>query len=133
MKGLVFAAALMLAPLPLAAADLLPEPGKVAILAGLDKTTARVMQFNVPIGGTSHFGTLDITVRDCRRHPPEEPPESAAFLDIQETKPGAKEATALFNGWMFSSSPAVSALEHPIYDVWVIDCIIPSGSEGKQG
>jgi hypothetical protein len=68
-----------------------------------------------------HFGTLEIIVRTCHKLPPEETPETAAFLDIWEVKNG-EAAAPLFRGWMFASSPALSALEHPVYDVWVIDC-----------
>ncbi|HEX2117044.1 MAG TPA: DUF2155 domain-containing protein, partial [Alphaproteobacteria bacterium] len=52
---------------------------------------------------------------------PEETPESAAFVEVRDIKPGETPKT-LFVGWMFASSPAVSALEHPVYDVWVLDC-----------
>ncbi|MBF0307776.1 MAG: DUF2155 domain-containing protein, partial [Alphaproteobacteria bacterium] len=52
---------------------------------------------------------------------PEETPEAAAFLDVWEIRPG-QPATDLFRGWMFASSPALSAMEHPVYDIWVLDC-----------
>ena len=67
------------------------------------------------------FGSLSITARHCEKNPPEEAPEAAAFLEIVDAKPG-EAPVKLFSGWMFASSPAVSALEHPVYDVWVIDC-----------
>ena len=73
------------------------------------------------------FGTLSIRVRDCEKSPPEEPPESAAFVEIDETRPG-EVRTRVFSGWMFASSPALSALEHPVYDVTLLDCKAPSGS-----
>jgi|tagenome__1003787_1003787.scaffolds.fasta_scaffold20457261_2 hypothetical protein len=93
----------------------------MAVLQGLDKVTARVVTLDVPVGNTVAFGSLRITARTCRKASPVEPPESAAFLEVQEARPD--EATeALFSGWMFASSPALSALEHPVYDVWVIDC-----------
>ena len=98
------------------------EPGKVVILQGLDKITARVSSIEMAIGSSARFGTLDITVRTCRKRPPEESPETTAFLEIRESREG-QAAVLLFNGWMFASSPALSALEHPIYDVWVIDCL----------
>jgi hypothetical protein len=94
----------------------------VAILQGLDKTTARVRTFDAPVGKPIAFGTLSITVRDCRKRPPDEEPESAAYLDIDELLPGQAQPKHWFSGWMFASSPAVSALEHPVYDVWVVDC-----------
>ena len=92
-----------------------------AMLQGLDKTTARVSSFAAPIGIPARFGTLQITARTCRKKPPTEPPESAAFLEIVDVRPDSP-AIPVFSGWMFASSPAISALEHPVYDVWVVDC-----------
>jgi hypothetical protein len=100
----------------------------VAVLQGLDKVTARVSPVQAPLDQATRFGTLEITVRACRETPPTEPPESAAFLEIRELPPAADEGEPpkqLFSGWMFASSPAVSALEHPVYDVWVVDCEEP--------
>ena len=92
-----------------------------AILQGLDKITARVTAIEAPVGKPVTFGSLSITARHCEKNPPEEAPEAAAFLEIVDAKPG-EAPVKLFSGWMFASSPAVSALEHPVYDVWVIDC-----------
>jgi hypothetical protein len=72
-----------------------------------------------------------VVVRACRETPPTEPPESAAFLVIRELPPVSEVERApvdLFSGWMFASSPAVSALEHPVYDIWVVDCAEPMAS-----
>lgn len=100
----------------------IPTPSyNIAVLQTLDKVTGRVRTIDAPIDQTVRFGTLDIMARTCRKRPPEEPPESAAFLEVREIKPG-ETPRSLFVGWMFASSPAVSALEHPVYDVWVIDC-----------
>ncbi len=93
----------------------------VAVLQGLDKITARVSTFEVVVGETARFGTLLITPRACREAPPIEPPEATAFLEISEVKPDEKPMIR-FSGWMFASSPSLSALEHPIYDVWVTGC-----------
>lgn len=93
-----------------------------AVLRGLDKITARVSSFTAPIDQEIQFGTLRITARTCRKRPPEEQPEVAVFLEIAEERPGEDHRLSLFAGWMFASSPALSALEHPVYDVWVIDC-----------
>ena len=96
-------------------------PHRTAVLQGLDKVTARVSTLSVDIGDTVRFGTLDIVVRHCDKRPPEEAPESSAFLDIWQSRPG-ETSVSLFRGWMFASSPALSALEHSVYDVWVLDC-----------
>ena len=93
----------------------------IAALQGLDKITARVSTFEAPVGQPARFGTLSIVARTCQKKPPEEPPESAAFIEVTDMKPG-EAAVTLFRGWMFASSPAVSALEHPVYDVWIVDC-----------
>jgi hypothetical protein len=97
------------------------DPYDTAILQGLDKVTARVSTIEARLGDTAKFGALEIIVRACDKRPPEETPESAAFLDVWEVRPG-EPAGSIFRGWMFASSPALSALEHPVYDVWVLDC-----------
>lgn len=93
----------------------------VAVIQGLDKVTARVTTFDAPLDLPVGFGTLQIVARACHKAPPEEPPESAAFLEVDELRPG-ESPQRLFSGWMFASSPALSALEHPVYDLIVLDC-----------
>ena len=107
------------------AADMIPEP--LALIQGLDKINARVSQFEAPVGQSVRFGTLSVVVRDCERSPPEERPENAAFVEVYETRPG-EARQRLFSGWMFSSSPALSALEHAVYDVNLLACRPASGS-----
>jgi hypothetical protein len=91
------------------------------VLGGLDKIAARTAKFEVNLGKSISYNTLIITAHTCKTRPPEEPPESAAFLDIEERRPDGTQEK-LFSGWMFASSPALNALEHPIYDVWVVSC-----------
>ena len=98
------------------------ETGRLgAILQGLDKTTARVSTIEAPLDQPARFGTLQIIARACHKKPPTETPESTAFLEIVDIRPDSP-AIPVFTGWMFASSPSVSAMEHPVYDVWVIDC-----------
>jgi hypothetical protein len=111
------------------------EPYNTAILQGLDKVTARVVRIEAPVGKTIKFGTLEIIARSCDKRPPEDPPESAAFLDIWEVRRG-DPAASIYRGWMFASSPALTAMEHPVYDVWVLDCknsaIIDDSNSGSK-
>jgi hypothetical protein len=95
--------------------------GDGGVLQGLDKVTARITTLNAPLNTPVRFGTLEITALRCTKTPPEDPPESSAFLVIREIKAG-QSPVELFRGWMMASSPALSALEHPVYDVWVKDC-----------
>lgn len=106
-------------------------PPPSAVLQGLDKVTARISTFDAPLNEAVRFGTLEIVARTCQKRPPEETPESSVFLEIKDIKPG-EEPAPLFKGWMFASSPALSALEHPVYDVWVIDCKNSSSSESES-
>jgi hypothetical protein len=103
-------------------------PGKrVAELQGLDKVTARTQRFYAPVGESTRFGTLAITVSDCLVNVPEAPPESVAYLTIVDNKPG-QAAEKLFAGWMFASTPSLSALDHGVYDVRVLSCTMAQGS-----
>jgi hypothetical protein len=115
------AVALLAAWFPAAASadDMISEP--IAVLQGLDKITARVSDFDAPVGKPVRFGDLSILVRACDKNPPVDTPESAAFLEIDNLRPGTDGARE-FSGWMFAQSPALSALEDPIYDVIVLDC-----------
>lgn len=102
-----------------------------ALLQGLDKVTARVSELKAPLNKPVRFGTLIITARACHKTPPEEPPESAAFLEISERREG-EPPKPLFSGWMFASSPGLSALEHPVYDIWVLDCMTAADKPSKD-
>ncbi len=94
---------------------------RAAMMQGLDKVTARVSTFPLEVDKPARFGTLEITLKACHKRPPEEPPESAAFLEIRELRLG-EQPRPLFSGWMFASSPALNPLQHPVYDVWVLEC-----------
>jgi len=119
--------------LPLASAtaqqrtDLSSLPGNVLVMRGLDKVTARTVDFEIPIGEEYQFGSLTILPHYCRERPPEETPETFVFVEIYERRAddgGIIEdgGEQIFSGWMFASNPALNPLEHPVYDVWPIDC-----------
>lgn len=93
----------------------------MVILQGLNKITARTSLLEAEVGSNISFGTLQIIAKQCWRAPADEAPDNKSLLEIWEQQPG-EEKTRLFNGWMLSSSPAVSALEHPVYDITVIEC-----------
>ncbi len=92
-----------------------------AVFSGLDKITGRIITFDVAINETVQFGALRVMPRVCYTRPPTETPNTDAFLEIDEiTLQG--EVRRLFTGWMFASSPGLHAVEHPIYDIWLVDC-----------
>jgi len=96
----------------------------MVVLRWLDKSTARVAEVRVPVGEPVMLGGVQVIARACRRTAPDESPENAAFLDITEVvTAGTPSQAAVFRGWMFASSPSLSAMEHPVYDVWVVECV----------
>lgn len=89
-----------------------------ALLRGLDKVSGEVTDIDLAVGETVRLGRLAVTLGSCR-YPPEDPAGDAfAFLTIEVE--GLSEPA--FRGWMVASSPALSALDHPRYDVWVMRC-----------
>lgn len=95
----------------------------IVVLRTIDKLSARTHTFDLPVDKTVKFGnSLFIKARACRKSSPLSQPESAAFLQIWERRPKEDESHWIFSGWMFSSNPSLSAMDHPVYDVWVIEC-----------
>ena len=96
--------------------------GNNARLQALDKITARISTVEAPVGAARFYGTLEITINRCAFHPPEEPPENAAFITVRDRGYDGLAPKQVFSGWIFSSSPAISALEHPVYDLTLLAC-----------
>ncbi len=105
-------------------------PGSAIMLRALDKVTATTQDYTVKVGETLEYGSLSIDAVHCEKRPPEELPETFAFLKIRDARLDGKgqetqENETVFSGWMFASRPALSALDHGVYDVWVIGCKTP--------
>ena len=94
--------------------------GNRLVIQGLDKITARIQTFEVDVGKTYKFGVLDIYVERCVFSKPIFKPESLAFIKIKDNSDRLSEVK--FSGWMFASSPALNALENPVYDVSILAC-----------
>jgi hypothetical protein len=90
-------------------------------LQALDKVTARVTILKATVGRPLAFGTLRITVRACNARPPEEVPDAAAWLEVADTRNDAS-GRPVFQGWMFANAPGIAMLEHPVYDLRVLEC-----------
>ncbi|MEX0302643.1 MAG: DUF2155 domain-containing protein [Leisingera sp.] len=92
--------------------------GSAAVLRALDKVNGHTMDAEVAIGASAEMFGLLVTVTDCR-YPAENPTGDAfAFLSVRDSNDGATH----FQGWMIASSPALNALDHSRYDVWVMRC-----------
>ena len=93
----------------------------VAELQSLDKITARIDTHEIKIEEELIIGNLLIKIKSCQKKPPFLPPESASFIQIYDMIKN-DNPSLIFSGWMFASSPALSSLEHAIYDISLISC-----------
>jgi hypothetical protein len=110
--------------LPEAAVERPPEqkiPNPTAVFSGLDKITGRIFPFEAAVDETVQFGALQVTPRACYTRPPTEPQNTTGFVQVDEITLDGK-MRRIFNGWMFATSPGLNAVEHAIYDVWLVDC-----------
>ena len=103
-----------------------PITGSFAKLNLLDKTTNKVTQKIINVDSVIDWDSLNIQIYACYSTPPEEIPEDYVLLEIKDTLSKKKEY--IYRGWMISSSPDVTPLEHPIYDLWLIDCMADKAS-----
>jgi hypothetical protein len=118
MRGIALALSLVLA-LPVHAQGFTASEG--ASLRFLDKLTSETGDVLLDIGQAAKFGRLVVRLDECR-YPTDNPAsDSEAHLTIVEETTQSQ----LFSGWMLASSPALSALDHPRYDVWVLSCVLP--------
>lgn len=102
-----------------ALADRVSAP--VAQFRGLDKITGRIVTFDVYINETVQFGALQVTPRVCYFRTPDEAPRTDSFVEVDEVSLGG-DVSRIFTGWMFADSPGLHAIEHPVYDVWLVSC-----------
>src|SRR6202048_3985581 len=94
---------------------------KKASFSGLDKITGRIINFDEDIGETVQFGALRVKTDACYTRPATEAANTDAFVEVDEiTLQG--EVKRIFSGWMFTASPGLHGVEHPIYDIWLTDC-----------
>ena len=100
-------------------------PNAVAVFAGLDKITGRIISFDVYIDETVQFGALQVTPRVCYNRPPTEEPQTDAFVEVDEIGLNRK-VKRIFTGWMFAASPGLHAVDNAVYDVWLTDCKMTS-------
>ena len=99
--------------------------GNIGVFQGLDKITARIKTFEIKVGVPKTFGILDINLQKCVYSKPLDEPESIAYIKVSDNSEKYlvnKDKLSIFEGWIFASSPALNAMEHPVYDVSLISC-----------
>ncbi|WP_188914984.1 DUF2155 domain-containing protein [Salinarimonas ramus] len=109
-----------------AAAQKIENP--VAVFSGLDKITGRIINFEAAIDETVQFGALQLTARVCYTRPPTESPNTTSFIEVDELSLDGSLAR-IFSGWIYANSPGLNAIEHPVYDIWLVDCLPAPAAE----
>ncbi len=97
----------------------------IARLQVLNKTTAKTSLLEIRSGEKAKFGSINIAVHKCWQAPLDQRPESKILIDVSEVKIDEKnesQESRIFYGWIFASSPSISGLEHPIYDIVAMGC-----------
>lgn len=102
-----------------------PIEGYIVEIQILDKITAKVENIQIKVNDSFKFGTLSIEIYACYKNPPEKIPENFVLLKIYD-KVKQKIEKLIYQGWMISSSPSTTPMEHPVYDLWLKDCNIDS-------
>ncbi len=93
----------------------------VAEFAGLDKITGRLTSFDVYVGETIQFGALQLTLRACHSRSAAQKQQTTAFIDVDQVDLRG-DINRIFTGWMFADSPALNAIDHAVYDIWLVGC-----------
>ncbi|WP_174801845.1 DUF2155 domain-containing protein [Martelella limonii] len=94
----------------------------VAVFGGIDKITGRTYTFDAYVGETVQFGRLQVTPQVCYSRDETEEQQIDAFVQVDKVSL-QNDIGRIFSGWMFADSPALNAVEDPIYDVWLTDCV----------
>ncbi len=104
-------------------------PQNKAVIRALNKQTGKTKDIEIPVNDEQMFENILIKVFACYTRPEDETPENSVFLKVNETNTSYKEelnsvkqGELIFSGWMFSSSPSLVAMEHPNYDIWLLEC-----------
>ena len=121
--------AILLAAVIPAAAE--PVQNPVAVFSGLDKVGGKITTLEVEVGETIKFGSLVVRPRICNSRPVTEEPNTTSFVEIDDEKVDGT-VKRVFTGWMFAESPALNALEHPVYDIWLTGCKDPAAPAPKM-
>jgi hypothetical protein len=102
-----------------------PIENPIAVFDGLDKILGQTTSFEANIGEEKKFGSLVVKAFACHTRPVTEKPKTVAFVQVDELSSDGKRRR-IFSGWMFAESPGLNAVEHPLYDVWLIGCRDPN-------
>ena len=88
----------------------------------LDKISSKNELININIGEENIYKDLAIKIMKCTNSELDDNPEIKAYIQVRDLTKNDNDKVFVFNGWMFSSSPSIAPFDHPVYDIWLIDC-----------
>tara|TARA_A100001011_G_scaffold393708_1_gene484267 strand:+ start:1504 stop:1902 length:399 start_codon:yes stop_codon:yes gene_type:complete len=89
----------------------------------LDKVSSKNTELEFKIGDTVNYKNLQIKVLKCKNSEFDDDPEITAYLQVIDLNKTNNDDVFVFNGWSFASSPSINPFDHPVYDLWIIECI----------
>ena len=96
--------------------------GKKVDIRILDKLSSKSKLLKLDIGENFSYKNLEIKVLKCKNSKFDDNPEITTYLQVKDSKNSNNDEVFVFNGWMFSSSPSIAPFDHPVYDVWLVNC-----------
>ena len=96
--------------------------GSYTDLKILDKISSKNILLNLRNGELVKFKDLSIKSLKCKNSEFDDNPEITAYIQVKDLTNDDNDEVFVFNGWMFSSSPSIAPFDHPVYDVWLVNC-----------
>jgi len=91
-------------------------------LTALDKITAKTSSIRLAVGEIKSFGSLEIKALKCAYSKDDDNPDTLAYIQVKDLSSKDNNQVFLFNGWTFASNPTLQSIDHPVYDLWIINC-----------
>ena len=88
----------------------------------LDKISSKNTLLKLKNGELIKFKDLSIKSLKCKNSEFDDNPEITAYIQVRDLTNKNNDEVFVFNGWMFSSSPSIAPFDHPVYDVWLVNC-----------
>ena len=89
----------------------------------LDKVSSKNTELEFKIGDTIKYKNLQIKALKCKNSEFDDDPEITAYLQVIDLNKSDNDEVFVFNGWSFASSPSINPFDHPVYDLWIIECL----------
>ena len=91
-------------------------------IVALDKITAKTSNINLFLGETKKFGLIEIKALKCGNIESQSEQSQAAYIQVKDLTDNLSNKVFVFNGWTFSTSTTLNPLDHPVYDLWLVNC-----------